>query len=540
MKNIQNLFYALLLIIFVGGLAACNEEEFLQPDNPPDNPWLSVAEFEQSAIGAYYALSGNGGFRHVFTHRRLVNLVASDVGTFLPDAAGNADVESAFAREQGVNLGFLNNSVFRSSYNAIGNANAGLGFIAESNGDPYPFDPNKAQVARIQGELLFVRAFSYWSLARTYLPPYIPGGDNSARLIPKRIELPSNLVTAATSELFSVEEVYAQILADLQQAKDLLPERYDASLGHDMSYSDGRANKFAAAALLSRVYFQMGMNTEALNELNFVIDQNGGDFDLSEDPIEAFNKDFAGRGNEVIWYYLQYDGDGIGSWKRPGRFESYNKCDRGCNDGGEGRDGGGRTVAISDAALQAMGWLNADLTEPIEATYDKRYTQLTERYETPGSDTINGNAPEPRFSNFTRPYVWNNKYYRAASGGRSNTIVLRLGEMLLTRALLRFNSGDTDGAAADLNVVRERAWDEDAAGAAYTPLTGGDITADLIHTERIKEMFFEGDRLWYLQAQQIDIPNGDRGAGSVPFNDAGLYYTLPEAELDLNQGFGGN
>ena len=539
MKYIPTLFYAVVLIVLLGGLTACNEEEFLRPTNPPDNPWLSVAEFEQSAIGAYYALSGNGGFRHVYTHRRLVNLVASDVGTFLPEAAGNADVESAYNREQGVNLGFLNNSVFRSCYNAIGNANAGLGFIAESDGDPYPFDPNRDQVARIHGELLFVRAFAYWSLARTYLPPYIAGGDNSARLIPKRIDLPSNLETASTSELFSVEEVYAQILSDLRQARELLPDRYDPDLGHDLSYSDGRANKFAAAALLSRVYFQMGMDTEALNELNFVIDQNGGEYELDEDPIQAFNKDFAGRGNEVIWYYLQYDGDGIGSWKRPGRFETYNKCDRGCSDGGEGRDSGGRTVVISDAALKTMGWLNDDLTEPIEATYDKRYTQLTERYETPGSDTINGNAPEPRFTNLSRPYVWCNKYYRAANGGRSNTVILRLGEMLLTRAILRFNSGDASGAADDLNAVRARAWDEELAGVPYNPLTAGEVTAELIHTERIKEMFFEGDRLWYLQAQQIDIPGGDRGTASVPFDDPGLYYELPEAELDLNNGFGG-
>ncbi len=63
-----------------------------------------------------------------------------------------------------------------------------------------------------------------------------------------------------------------------------------------------------------------------------------------------------------------------------------------------------------------------------------------------------------------------------------------------------------------------------------------DLTADVIHTERMKEMFFEGDRLWYLQSQKVDIPNGDRGEGSIPYNDPGLYYNLPDAELDRNQG----
>ncbi|RMG60975.1 MAG: RagB/SusD family nutrient uptake outer membrane protein [Bacteroidetes bacterium] len=531
MKSILYMLVAALLVLPV---ASCNTEEFLKPENPVENPWLDVAEFEQAVIGAYYALSGNGGFRHVYTHRRGVNIVASDIGTFLPDAAGNADFESAYNREEGVNLGFLNNSVYRSCYNAIGNANAGLDFLADNNDNPYPNDPNRGQISRQKGELLFVRAFSYWSLALTYCPPYEPGGANDFARLPKRLSLPGNLAEATQSELFSVGEMYDQIRADLEEAKTLLPERYDAGAGHDLSYSDGRATRFAAAALLSRVYMQMGMEAEALAELNYVIDNNGGDFDLSEDPIEAFNRSDASRGREVIWYYLQYDGNGIGSWKRPGRFESYNKCDRGCNDGGEGRDGGGRTIVISDHALKLMGWINDDLTEPAQATWDKRYTQLAYRYETPGSDTINGNPPEPRFTNFSRPYVWNNKYYRAPTGGKSNTPMLRLGEMLLTRALIRFNNGDAQGAADDLNVVRERAWDADAAGTPYTPLAAGDVTADLIHIERMKEMFFEGDRLWYLQAQQIDIPNGDRGAGSVPYNSAGLYYEIPDQELDLN------
>ncbi len=526
---------AIILMLLAG--TACDTEEFLQRENPPEAPWLTARDFERAAIGAYYALSGNAGFAQVFTHRRIVNIVASDEGTFLPDAAGNTDIETAYARIAGQNIGFLNNSVFRSCYNAIGIANSGLGFIESNNGQPYPFDPNREQVFRIQGELLFVRAFSYWSLAQTYLPPYRPGGDNSARRLPKRINLPTSLAEATVSEIFSVDELYQQIRTDLEAAKNLLPERYDESAGHDKSYSDGRATRFSAAALLARVYFQMGMTTEALAELDYVIDQNGGDFDLTEDPIEAFNKDFAGRGKEVVWYYIQYDGDGIGSWKRPGRFESYNKCDRGCNNGGEGRDGGGRTVVLSDAALQQMGWINPDLTETDAARYDKRYTQLMYRYEAPGSDTINGNPPEPRFTNFTRPYVWNNKYYRAATGGKANTAVLRLGEMLLTRALLRLNAGNTQGAADDLNAVRARAWDADAAGAAYTPLAAGEVTAELIHTERLKEMLFEGDRLWYLKAQQIAIPNGDRGAGSVPFDDPGLYYEIPNDELDLNTGF---
>lgn len=72
-------------------------------------------------------------------------------------------------------------------------------------------------------------------------------------------------------------------------AYDLLPEQYIAGKMH-VSYSAGRANKFAAAAMLSRAYFYMGNYTEASTYADFVISQNGGVYDLTEDPIEAFNK----------------------------------------------------------------------------------------------------------------------------------------------------------------------------------------------------------------------------------------------------------
>lgn len=45
--------------------------------------------------------------------------------------------------------------------------------------------------------------------------------------------------------------------------------------------------------------------------------------------------------------------------------------------------------------------------------------------------------------------------------GRAGAIPqIRLAEMYLTRALLRFESGNAQGAADDLNAVRRRAWDE--------------------------------------------------------------------------------
>ncbi|NJK86937.1 MAG: hypothetical protein HC906_14105 [Bacteroidales bacterium] len=46
----------------------------------------------------------------------------------------------------------------------------------------------------------------------------------------------------------------------------------------------------------------MGKNDEALDLCDFIIEENNGEYDLTEDPIEAFNKSDLSRGKEVIFY----------------------------------------------------------------------------------------------------------------------------------------------------------------------------------------------------------------------------------------------
>ena len=103
----------------------------------------------------------------------------------------------------------------------------------------------------------------------------------------------------------------------------------------------------------------MGRYDEALTELNYVIDQNGGDYDLSEEPIEAWNKTGIARGKETIRYYALWAGDGLGgssNWKHPRRFREYNAFNR---DGNGANTNGTRSVADSEQFLQEAGWMDA-------------------------------------------------------------------------------------------------------------------------------------------------------------------------------------
>ncbi len=519
MKKYTKLTLTALLCI---SMFACEEsgEEFFELINPPTSPWPSLADFEKAPIGAYYTLSGNAGSRTVWGWGRAAAEAPADMIQLASQAEGfisDPDMLDLYNRAQaGKQVTSLDTRIWYCGYFAVGHANGGIDFIEENDGNPYPFENRPDEIDRIKGELHFVRAYGYYWLAKMYLPVY----PNDEKRIPWRINQAKSYDQAVSSELASANDVYAQIVSDLQEAKNLLPERYIAGVHHP-SYEDGRANKFAAAALLAKVHFHMGNYADALTELNFVIDQNGGDYDLTEEPIEAWNKTGIDRGREVIWYYTLWAGDGLGgpsNWKHPSLFRLYNAAS---NDSEDPATNTLRFMPASDSFLQTAGWMNPDGSENPVALNDLRYTQLFVRYEA-------GNDPRTAY-NTTKPYVWGNKYYRSGVRRSTNLPLLRLADMYLLRATIHAMNNSNVEARADLNMVRNRAGIGDFGG------TDTELM-DAIEVERMKEMAFEGDRLYYLQGLKKDIPNGDRGAGSVPY-DGNFISEVPDFEVDLNKGY---
>lgn len=100
-------------------------------------------------------------------------------------------------------------------------------------------------------------------------------------------------------------------------------------------------------------------------------------------------------------------------------------------------------------------------------------------------------------------------------------------------------SGNVQGAADDLNVVRARSWDSAIAGSEYVPVTPDQITEAMIHEERLIEMWNEGDRLNYLRGLKMDIPRGDRAEGSDPYTSEIFIYPMPQSETIYNENLGG-
>ncbi len=530
MKKISILLFSLAAL-----LGGCNDDDFYELKQGPNPLIIDVADMERATAGAYYALTGNSGNQSNFDALTVAAASISDEARFIPQAGGHGDVESFYLRNSLTDLG-ISNSAFIASYKAIGQCNQWLPII--ENGELDGLE-GSSQLPRMQGELYFLRAYSYLNLAKFFANPYT-GGDLNSRYFPLRLK-PVTALDEANAPAAPIGDVYEAIVADLIRAVDLLPAN---AVGQVASYEHGRANKFAAAALLARVYLQMGRFNDALPLCDLVIDQNEGAYDLSEQPIEAWNKSWSGGSKEVLWYYAMgntpNNPNGLGGtasgWKLPRRFSLFNYATSSTVDQMPGNSQNSisastRTLAISDALLTTAGWIDAERTPTQKALNDLRFTQLV--HYNAGND--------PTFAAVPQKQYWVNKYWRGPLSDRrvGALPLLRLSEVYLTRALIHFQNGSPQEAADDLNAVRRRAWDEMAAGEPYTDLTAAEVTLETIHSERMIELMFEGDRPYYLQGLKLPIPNGDRDAGSIPFDAPNLYFQIPLNERELNSGLGG-
>lgn len=115
-------------------------------------------------------------------------------------------------------------------------------------------------------------------------------------------------------------------------------------------------------------------------------------------------------------------------------------------------------------------------------------------------------------------------------------ILMRLGETYLLRAEARFKQNDLAGAAADINMIRERA------GASL--VQAGDIDLDFILDERARELLAEENRRMTLVRTGTLVERATTLSGTAPRGDIEttngltekhLLLPIPQEEIDLNK-----
>ena len=125
------------------------------------------------------------------------------------------------------------------------------------------FDDDDAR-ARAEGQARFLRGLMYFELVRLWGPAWNGGSPGSDLGVPLVLEPTRAITEADDRSRNTVGEVYAQVITDLQAARDLLPE------------SDGDlADTYAASAVLSRVYLSQGDYENAAAQADRVIEESG-------------------------------------------------------------------------------------------------------------------------------------------------------------------------------------------------------------------------------------------------------------------------
>lgn len=291
---------------------------------------------------------------------------------------------------------------------------------------------NKNVKQQLVGEAKFMRAFIYFYLVNFFGDvPLVLSPDYSVSSILSRS---------------SKAAIYSQIVADLKDAQNLLSPQYFGNDAKTMTSERLRPNKWAATALLSRVYLYLNDWDKAQTEASSVIN-NSAIYDTA-----SINNVFLKNSKEAIWQLQPV------------------KTGRNTEDG---------WVFI----LPATG---PNDNNPVYLS-----SQLQSIFEPNDKRNLIGNwVQSVTVSGVTYKFPFK---YKSASLNAPITeylMVLRLGEQFLIRAEARAHLNNISGSKNDLDIVRKRA--------GLSPTTANDQNSLLISVlhERQVELFTEWGHRW--------------------------------------------
>lgn len=130
----------------------------------------------------------------------------------------------------------------------------------------------------IEGQSLFLRGLMYFDLVRFFAEQYKFGTANTQMGVPLVLTPTGAISSANYVHRNTVDEVYAQVIADLTSAASKLPE------DNDVYASSG-----AAKALLARVYLQKGEYDKARDNASAVIES--GMYSILPSYASVFDND---------------------------------------------------------------------------------------------------------------------------------------------------------------------------------------------------------------------------------------------------------
>jgi hypothetical protein len=349
---------------------------------------------------------------------------------------------------------------------------------------------------RSMGEAYFLRAHYYFILVRFFgdLPLITTPQSSDSELYPARV---------------SKALIYEQIIADLEKAAELLPNKSEYS-GSNI----GRANKGAAIGELAEVYLTLGNNWQKVVDLTTQVEGLG--FGLNTNYADNFNP--STENSKESLFEVQYESNGGYSFWNNENQASWTSPFMGPR--GSNFVGGG------------FGW-NQPTQEFVDSyeTNDSR-KNITIFYD--GAPAFDGKTYQTSYSTtgfnvrkFLVPLSVSSSY----DNSPLNFPILRFSNILLMKAEALNELGQTLQAETPLNKVRNRA--------GLPNITSGlskEAFKTAVFKERRMELAFEGQRWFDL----IRVNQGQYGLdflhsiGKTNATSKHLLFPIPQIERDRN------
>lgn len=319
-----------------------------------------------------------------------------------------------------------------------------------------------------KGECLFLRALTYHNLMIHYALPYNVEGNNNygMPIYTEPVNDPSQTEAQLAIGRSTVAETYAQILSDLNEAENLLPDVIEAN-------KIARASKGAAIALKTRVYLHMRDWANVITEAKKL---EGGRFSLESDPATPFTS--YSNNNESIFSIANSAEDNASVNGAMSAMMS-------------ARDGGRAMCPSSPTLYNSSYWLGDDKRRNLLFYRESDQYYFCDKYQNP--QTREEYAP-----------------------------IIRYAEVLLNEAEAAAREGDKELALEKLNEVRDRSL-ADPASQSYEASDFADTKAlvEAILWERRIEFHGEGRRWEDIHRLAADdlCPSGGIPA-KIEYNNA--------------------
>ncbi|GEP89122.1 glycan metabolism protein RagB [Chitinophaga terrae (ex Kim and Jung 2007)] len=367
-------------------------------------------------------------------------------------------------------------AIWFSAYDAIYGANSVIEGLADAKGLK-----DSVRLA-LTGEAKFARAFSYFYLVNFFgeVPLALTVDFNQTAHLPRA----------------SKDQVYSQVLKDLKDAAATMPAAYPTGSATERT----RPNKYAALAMLARVYLYMGDYNNAAASATEVIN-NAADYRLETDPDNVF---LTGS-REAIWQLQQALTD----------FTIKNATPEGF---------------VMRPVVLKVGIAQFCLTPSLLAAFEK--DDLRFKKWTDSTDNSLGTGTSPGVTYYPLKYKISSANGVPGMPPQEYYMVLRLAEMYLIRAEAAANGAGGDGQAiADLNVIRKRAGLNDLPASLSK-----EQVLDAVAKERRTELFAEWGHRWF-DLKRTNKMNAVLSATPLKqpwLGDYQALYPVPVPEISVN------